>query len=186
MFNVSDKIESFKSSIIGVVLVLACTILGLIWISIGVYSFFVAKLDPVRGPLLLGALLFLPIVVYGLVKLFTNQDKRSKQQRMFDEAFAGSSVGSISRMIETMSGHSPLLAAVVAVLGGFLASRFPQFLAMFAELVSAFGDELTRRNIRRNEEKVRKAEDDERRGTPPPPPDVEPTAKRRGKKVADY
>ncbi len=185
MFNVSDKIESFKSSLIGVVLVLACTVLGLIWISIGIYSFFVAKLGLVWGPILLGGLLFLPILIYGLFKLLTNKDKRSKQQRMFDAAFASSSVGSISRMIETMATHSPLLAAVVAAAGGFLASRFPQFLSMFAELVSAFGDELDRRNARRAEDKARKAEEDERSGAPRPPPDVEPT-RRRGKKVADY
>lgn len=185
MFNVTHRIESLKSSLIGIVLVLACAILGLIWISIGIYSFLVSKLGLTWGPIVLGGLLFLPLAGYGIAKLVTNTDKRSRQQKMFDAAFANSSVGSISRMIETMSAHSPFAAALVAVVGGFLASRFPQFLSMFAELVGALGEELSRRKVQKAEDKLRKAEEEERRGATPPPPDVEAPVKRRGRAKAD-
>lgn len=183
MFNVSHKIESFKTSLIGFVLMLACTILGIIWLSVSLYNYLVQQFGPIAGPAICGAVLFIPIVVYGIVKAVHNKDKRSKKERMFDEAFANSSVGSLSRMIEAMSRHSPFAAAAVAIIGGFLASRFPQFLGMFADLVEAAGDELDRRRVHKTEEKVRKAE--EARGATPPPPDVEPRAKRRPRAKAD-
>ncbi len=186
MFDVSHKIESFKSSLIGLVLMLACTILGIIWLSVSLYNFLTIKFGPIAGPAICGAILFVPILIYGAVKLINRQDKRSKKQRMFDEAFANSSVGSLSRMIETMSRHSPFAAAAVAILGGFMATRFPQFLSMFAELVNALGDELDRRRESHAEKKVRKAAEKEFHdsGTPPPP-DVEPVARRRSKSKVD-
>jgi len=183
MFNVSHKIESFKTSLIGFVLMLACTILGIIWLSVSLYNYLTQQFGLIAGPAICGAVLFIPIVIYGIVKAVHNKDKRSKKERMFDEAFANSSVGSLSRMIETMSKHSPFAAAAVAIIGGFLASRFPQFLGMFADLVQAAGDELDRRRAHKAEEKVRKAE--EARGATPPPPDVEPRAKRRSRAKAD-
>lgn len=184
MFNVSHKIEVIKSTVIAVVLVVACAILGIIWLSIALYNFLKVQMGDIAGPAVLGLGLFLPLLGYGLYKLATKKDKRSRQERLFDEAFASTSVGSLSRMIETMSPHSPFLAALVAILGGFLATRFPQFLSMFSELVVALGDELDRRRVHKTEEKVRKEE--ERRGATPPPPDVEPVSKRRRSKVADY
>jgi hypothetical protein len=183
MFNVSHKIESFKTSLIGFVLMLACTILGIIWLSVSLYNYLTLKFGLIAGPAICGAVLFLPIIGYGLFKAFHRKDKRSKKERMFDEAFANSSVGSLSRMIESMSKHSPFAAAAVAIIGGFLASRFPQFLSMFAELVQAASDELDRRRVHKAEEKVRKAE--EARGATPPPPDVEPRVKRRSRAKAD-
>ena len=183
MFNVSHKIESIKTSLIGFVLMLACTILGIIWLSVSLYNFLTIKFGLIAGPAICGAVLFLPIIAYGIIKATHHKDKRSKKERMFDEAFANSSVGSLSRMIETMSKHSPFAAAAVAIVGGFLASRFPQFLGMFAELVEAAGDELDRRRVHKAEEKVRKAE--EARGATPPPPDVEPRARRRSRAKAD-
>jgi hypothetical protein len=183
MFNFSHQIDSIKSSLIGFVLVLATAIMGLVWISIGIYAFAVKFFGPEWGPVALGVLSLVPLAIYIGVKAMKKQDKRSKQQRAYDAAFAASPVGSLSQMIETMSQHSPLLAAVVAVLGGFLASRFPQFLSMFAELVNAYSQELTRHKARKAEERTRRAYDDERRGgANPPPPDVEPVSRRRGKK----
>ncbi len=184
MFNVSHKIEVIKSTVIAVVLVVACAILGIVWLSVALYNYLKVALGDIAGPALLGVLLFLPLAGYGIYKAVTKHDKRTKQERMFDEAFANTSVGSLSRMIETMAPHSPFLAALVAVMGGFLASRFPQFLSMFSELVVALGDELDRRRVRKAEEKVRKEE--ERSGATPPPPDVEPVSKRRRSKADVY
>ena len=186
MFNINHRIDSIKSSLIGLVLVLASTILGLIWISVGLYNFLSEKLGSLWGPVALGGLLFVPLLVYGVVKAMAPRDRRSKQQRMFDEAFASSSVGSISRMIETMTPHSPFLAAGVAAVAGFVATRFPQFMSMFAELVTALGDELSRRKTQKSEDRARATAEMERRGAPQPPPDVEPVAKRRKAKADIY
>ena len=180
MFDLHNRIDSIRASLIGLVLIVACTILGLIWISVGLYSFLTLKLGTIWGPVLLGALLFLPILIWALAQALMPKDKRSKAQRAYDAAFAGSSVGSISRMIESMSQHSPFAATAVAVIGGFLATRFPQFLSMFAELVAAWGEELTRHKARKAQMEADRAADYERRGNQPPPPDVEP--RRRGKK----
>lgn len=183
MFDLHNRIDSIRASVIGLVLMIACTILGFIWISVGLYAFLTLKLGPVWGPVALGAALFVPILVWSLAQALMPKDKRSKAQKAYDAAFAASSVGSISRMIESMSSHSPFLATAVAVAGGFLATRFPQFLAMFTELVTAWGDELVRHKARKAQAEDERAAEYERRGAPQPPPDVEP--RRRGKKAAD-
>lgn len=185
MFNFGHKFDEIKSSVIGFVLMLACAIIGLIWLSVSLYSVLTAAMGPQWGPAVLGLIFLVPIAVYGVVKLIAPKDKRSKQQKMFDAAFANSSVGSISRMIEAMSPHSPLLAAAVATVGGFVATRFPQFLSMFSELIGALGDELTRHKTRKAEDAVRRAEAYEDSGMAPPPPDVEPAPKRRSRAKMD-
>ncbi|MBW8882038.1 MAG: hypothetical protein JF615_11665 [Asticcacaulis sp.] len=185
MFNISQHIEALKQSLIGYLLMLAAAVIGLIWISFGIYNWAVAMLGNIWGPLAIGALFIVPIVIYVLAKKLMPEDKRSKQQRMIDEAFAASPVGALSRMIETMSGHSPFLAAITAVIGGFVAAKFPQFLSVMSELVVAFGDELSRWNTRKADKEAQKTADYERRGATPPPPDVEPVVKRRGKAKAD-
>jgi hypothetical protein len=185
MFNFGHKFDEIKSSVIGFVLMIACAIIGLIWISVALYNLLSTLIGPLWGPVALGGLFLLPIVIYGIVRLAAPKDKRSKQQKMFDAAFANTSVGSISRMIEAMSPHSPLLAAAVATIGGFVATRFPQFLSMFSELVGALGDELTRHKARKADDATRRAEAYEESGRAPPPPDVEPTTKRRSKAKVD-
>lgn len=187
MFNLSNHIDALKQSLTGYVLMLAAAVIGLIWISFGVYNWATQVLGPVWGPIAIGAAFLVPVAVYVLAKQFAPDDKRSKKQKMFDEAFAASPVGAVSKMIETMSPHSPFLAAVAAIIGGFMAARFPQFLSITAELVTAASDELTRWKNGKAERATRKAADYERKGAPPPPPDVEPTRKRRGKKAdADF
>lgn len=185
MFNFSQQFEAIKASVVGVSLIIACTVLGFIWISIGLYAFAVKLLGTTWGPIALGVLFLLPILVVAVRSVVAPKDRRSNAQKAYDAAFANSSVGSIAKMIETMSAHSPLLAAVVAVAGGFLASRFPQFLAIFAELVTAFGDELSRNKKRKAEDAVRKAAAYEASGTQPPPPDFAPVSKRRRKSKGD-
>lgn len=184
MFNFSHRIAEIKASVIWLVLILASTILGLIWVSVGLYSFLSKLWGPLWGPLALGGAFLLPIAIWGVIKALQPRGK-SKQQLAYEAAFANSSVGAISRMIESLSGHSPFLATAVAVIGGFLATRFPQFLAVFSELVTAYGDELARRGKRRANEKAQAAADMETRGQPQPPPDVEPIVKRRGKKATE-
>lgn len=185
MFNFGHKFDEIKSSVIGFVLMLACAIIGLIWISISLNMVLISYLGPQWGPAVLGLLFLLPVVIYGVVRLLAPKDKRTRQQKMFDAAFANTSVGSISRMIEAMSPHSPLLAAAVATVGGFVATRFPQFLSMFAELISALGDELSRHKARKADDATRRAAAYEDSGVAPPPPDVEPAPRRRGKAKVD-
>jgi len=182
----SKEINAFKSSVIGLVLILAAAIIGLGWIGYGLYTVFVIYVGPIWGPLLLGGLFLLPLIVFITAQALPHNVKKRRQDA-YNEAFANSSVGAISRMVDAMSGHSPIAATVVAVFGGFLASRFPQFLPMLAEIVSALGDELARRKEKKAEKverDVRQAQ--ERAAKAPPPPDVEPIVKRRKRAAGDY
>ncbi len=183
----SKEINSIKSSLIGLVLILATAIMGLGWIGFGLYSLFVLYLGAVLGPIALGGLFLLPIIIFFVAKALPHNVQKRKQQA-YNEAFANSTVGAISRMVDAMSGHSPVAATVVAVLGGFLASRFPQFLPMLAEVVGALGEELSRRRERKAE-KMEKSARETREAyerAAPPPPDVEPIVKRRKRAAGDY
>ena len=106
MFNFSNQLESLKSSIIGLVLLLASAIIGLIWVSIGLYSLAVKLLGDLWGPLALGGIFLLPIVIYLIIKALPhNREKR--RQSLIDEAFSKSTVGSISNLIDSLSATSP-------------------------------------------------------------------------------
>ena len=184
----SKEINSIKASLIGLVLILATAIIGLGWIGFGLYSLFVLYLGLIWGPIALGGLFLLPILIFFGVKALPHNSAKRRQQA-YNEAFANSTVGAISRMVDSMSGHSPVAATVVAILGGFLASRFPQFLPMLAEVVGALGDELARRRERKaekNEKAAREHTARERAADAPPPPDIEPIVKRRKRAAGDY
>ena len=100
-----------------------------------------------------------------------------------EEAFANSTVGSMSRMIDSLSTTSPILAAVAAVVAGFMATRFPQFLPLVAQVVVAVNEELQGRKVRKAEKKAKDAREEyERTVNNPVPPDVEPINKRRRRK----
>ena len=179
----SKEINSIKSSLIGLVLILATAIMGLGWIGFGLYSLFVLYLGAVLGPVALGGLFLLPIIIFFIAKALPHNTAKRKQEA-YNDAFANSTVGAISRMVDAMSGHSPVAATIVAVLGGFMASRFPQFLPMLAEVVGALGEELARRKVKKAEREVRDTE--KRAANAPPPPDVEPIVKRRKRAAGEY
>ncbi len=182
----SHQLNSIKDSVVTLVLILATAIIGLGWIGFGLYSLFVHYLGLIWGPIALGGLFMLPLIGFLLSKLMPHNTKKRKQQA-YNEAFANSSVGAISRMVDAMAGVSPIAASVIAIVGGFLASRFPQFLPMLAEIVVSVGDELGRRKVQRAERAERTARDDyERAANAPPPPDVEPINKRRKRAAGDY
>ena len=184
MFNFSSQIENLKSSIISLVLLLASAIIGLIWVSIGLYSLAVKLLGELWGPLALGGLFLLPIIIYLIIKAMPH-NKEKRRQSLIDEAFSKSTVGSISNLIDNLSGVSPVLATVAAIVAGFMATRFPQYLPMFSQIVSSLGEEFKLHKVRRAESKVRKARAEYECSANPSPPDVEPVVKRRRKKNDD-
>ena len=184
MFNFSNQLENLKSSLIGLILLLASAIIGLIWVSIGLYSLAVKLLGDLWGPLALGGIFLLPIIIYLVIKSLPH-NKEKKRQSLIDEAFSRSTVGSISNLIDNLSGVSPVLATVAAIVAGFMATRFPQYLPMFSQIVSSLGEEFKLHKVRRAESKVRKARAEYERSANPSPPDVEPVVKRRRKKNDD-
>jgi hypothetical protein len=147
MFNFSRQLKELRSSIIGLVLLVATAIIGLIWLSIGLYSALSAWIGPVWAPLALGAICFLPLGIFGIVRLFAakDQDDERTVQAAYNSAYADSSILSISRIIESLSGKSPFLAAAAAIIAGFLATRFPALLSIFAQIVQAYAEDHQRR-----------------------------------------
>jgi hypothetical protein len=66
---------------------------------------------------------------------------------------------SISRIIESLSGKSPFLAAAAAIIAGFLATRFPALLTIFAQIVQAYAEDQQRRAAQKAAETADTSED---------------------------
>lgn len=156
MFNFSRQLKELRSSIIGLVLLVATAIIGLIWLSIGLYSALSAWIGPIWAPLALGVLCFVPLGIFAIIRIFAarEEDEERAVQAAYNSAYADSSVASISRIVESLSGRSPFLATAAAIIAGILATRFPALLSIFTQIVQAYADDAQRRA---NEKAAREA-----------------------------
>jgi len=148
MFNFSKQLNEIKSSIIGLVMLVATAIIGLIWISIALYSFLSTTLGPVWGPLSLGGLCLLPLLIFILSQALNKKDARSAEAIHTDTA-----IHSISKIIEVLSARSPFLASIAAIIAGFMATRFPSLLLIFTQIISAYAEDIKRREPRPDPDK---------------------------------
>ena len=161
MFNFSRQLKELRSSIIGLVLLLATAIIGLIWMSIGLYSALTSWIGPVWAPLALGGICLLPLLIFGLIKAFRpHEDDERSIHAAYNSAYADSSVASISRIIESLSGTSPFLATAAAILAGFLATRFPALLTIFAQIIQAYAEDAQRRAAQKAKAAAEAGEDE--------------------------
>src|SRR4051812_25671915 len=71
MFNVNDRLQGLRSTLISSVLLLAATVIGFVWISIGLYHWLTLSIGLVWGPIVLGLIYFLPIIIFAFIKAFT-------------------------------------------------------------------------------------------------------------------
>jgi len=141
MFNFSDHLQELRSTLIGLVLILAATIIGFVWISIGIYFWLSATLGSVWGPIVLGLIYFLPIVIFALAKAFRpSVPVAPPRQDNADLAALN-----LTKVIENLSGRSPLWVASAAILAGFLATRFPALLSVFMQLISVYAEDVAKR-----------------------------------------
>lgn len=172
MFNLSSLIENIKSIAIKLVLLGGTTLIGLVWLSIGLNQFLTALVGSIWAPFIMAGLFILPVIIYAVAQTFAPK-KPEKAQAFAQGAGADSSVTAISRMIEAMSGVSPVASAAVAVAAGFMVTRFPSLLNVFAQLVTAFAEDLKVRKAKKAADEAAKEAARERAATPPPPPDIE-------------
>lgn len=149
MFNINNQLKELRSSIIGLVLLLGAAIIGLIWISIGIYGLMTAWLGPVWGPLLLGVIFLLPVVVIVLVNFFS---KPAPPQPL---SYSEDSMANIAKLTESLSGQSPFVATSVAVIAGVIAARFPALLTVFIQLASAWAADMKLRAARAAEQSAK-------------------------------
>lgn len=141
MFNISEHLQELRSSIIAISLLLATTILGLVWISIGVSSLLINWVGPLWGPVLLGGIFLLPILCYALAKIFVREPQKIQSLFSHHNTVEDSMVN-MGKIIGSLSGQSPLLVTLVAVVAGFLATRFPAVLSVFTQLVAAYAEDV--------------------------------------------
>ncbi len=144
MFNFSDHLQELRALIIGLVLLLATTILGLVWISIGLYHCLTGYLGSTWGPIVLGLIFFVPMLIFAVVKAFSGNTQHSQQQATLN-GYADVSALNITKVIESLSGHSPFFVAAVAIIAGVLAARFPALLTMFMQILTAYAEEVKAR-----------------------------------------
>jgi hypothetical protein len=136
MFNFSAQLQDLRTTIIGLALLLAATILGFVWISIGIYAALLQWLGAIWAPFLLGALCFIPIIIYALVKTFIRPAAPQPVPSAFDSL--DPRVHNIANLFNSLSDSSPFVVAIAAVIAGFLASRFPSLLAIFTQVLEAY------------------------------------------------
>jgi hypothetical protein len=142
MFNFNDHLQELRANIVSLVLLLSATIIGFVWISIGIYHWLSACLGALWGPIVLGLIYFIPIIIFAFVKAFVRPVPLQNQNR-HDQADAA--VLNMSKVFESLSGRSPLLATSAVVVAGVLATRFPALLSVFTQVLAAYAEDVKMR-----------------------------------------
>ena len=137
MFNFSDHLQELRSTIVGLVLMLAATVIGFVWISIGIYFWLSSYLGPVWGPLVLGLVYFTPIIIFALHKAFV-RPAQSPTPQLRDQDLA---IRTFSKAFESLPGRSPFLVIIVAAVATFLSTRFPSLIMTFTQLLAAYAED---------------------------------------------
>jgi type III secretory pathway component EscV len=142
MFNFNGHLQELRANIVSIVLILSATIIGFVWISIGMYHWLSACLGAVWGPIVLGLIYFIPIIIFAFIKAFVRPSLPQNQNRS-DQADA--TVLNMSKVFESLSGRSPLLATSAVVIAGVLATRFPALLSVFTQILAAYAEDVKMR-----------------------------------------
>ena len=133
MFNFSDHLQELRSTLVGLVLILAATIIGFVWLSVGIYFWLSSMLGNIWGPLVLGLIYFIPIIAFALSKAFAKPETTKAQQPRDQDL----NLQAFSKTFENLSNRSPIVVIAAAAVAGFLATRFPSLLALFNQLLAA-------------------------------------------------
>ena len=138
MFNFNDRLQELRANIVSLVLLLSATIIGFVWISIGIYHWLSLCLGVVWGPIVLGLIYFIPIIIFAFIKAFARPALPQAPSR-HDQADA--TFVNMSKAFESLSGRSPFLAASAAIIAGVLATRFPSLLTVFTQVLAAYAED---------------------------------------------
>lgn len=144
MLNFNSQLQEIRSSIIGIILIVVMALIGLTWISIGINSYLTSLLGPVWGPITLGAICFIPIIIFVLLKSSSKKEEAPPQQPAYGNPYDPMALN-IPKIIESLHGQPPLFVTIVTVIAGFLATRFPSLLVIFTQIVTAYTDDLKAR-----------------------------------------
>ncbi len=144
MLNLSDHLQELRASIIGLVMLLATTIIGVVWISVGAYHGLVSYLGDTWAPVILGLVCCVPIIVFAFVKAFSRNASPARQDVVSRDVVPAT----IAKVMESFSGHSPFLVTSIAIIAGVLAARFPSMLTIFMQVLSAYAEEIKARELK--------------------------------------
>lgn len=142
MFNFSDHLQELRANIVSLVLLLSATIIGFVWISVGLYHWLGECLGAVWGPIVLGLIYFIPIIIFAFIKAFARPPALHNQN---PNGQVDATVLNMSRVFESLSGRSPLLATSAIVVAGIFATRFPALLSVFTQILAAYAEDLKMR-----------------------------------------
>jgi hypothetical protein len=135
MFNLSSQLQELRSTLVGLVLLLAATIIGFVWLGIGLYHWLNASLGPAWGALVLGLIYFIPLILYALSKTFVSAP--ALPATLSSEPLEVSTL-KLAKLFESLSGRSPFLTASAVLVAVFLANRFPGLLRLLLQVLSAY------------------------------------------------
>ena len=142
MFNFNGHLQELRANIVSIVLLLSATIIGFVWISIGIHHWLKECLGSVWGPIVLGLICFVPLIIFAFIKAFARPALPLHQNRSNP---ADATALNVSKALESLSGRSPFLVAAAAIIAGFLATRFPALLTVFTQLLAAYAEDLNAR-----------------------------------------
>jgi hypothetical protein len=145
MFNFNDHLQELRSTIIGLALLLAATIIGFVWVSIGLYHWLSICLGAIWGPIVLGLIYFVPLVIFAFIKAFIRQPALPVTSH---NEGADLTALNIAKVFENLAGRSPFVVASAAILAGFLATRFPALLSVFMQILTVYAEDVKNRAAR--------------------------------------
>lgn len=147
MFNFSDRFQELRSTIIGLVLLLASIVMGVVWIGIGLSRWLSACLGDIWGPIVLGLICFVPVIMFALMKAFGRSTPKLPANNTAT-AYGEPAAAQMAGLFEKLSGHSPFLGVAAAVVAGFVINRFPSIVPLLVQLASAYVDDVKMRAAR--------------------------------------
>jgi len=142
MFNFNGHLQELRANIVSLVLLLSATIIGFVWISIGIYHWLSACLGAVWGPIVLGLIYFIPIIIFAFIKAFARPSVPQNQNRRDQPDIAALNV---TKALESLSGRSPFFVTSAAIIAGVLATRFPALLSVFTQMLVAYAEDVNAR-----------------------------------------
>jgi hypothetical protein len=141
MFNFNGHLQELRANIVSIVLILSATIIGFVWISIGIYHWLSACLGAVWGPIVLGLIYFIPLIIFAFVKAFARP--LPQQQSRGDQPDLAAL--NVTKALESLSGRSPFFVTSAAIIAGVLATRFPALLSVFTQILVAYAEDVNAR-----------------------------------------
>ncbi len=142
MFNFNGHLQELRANIVSLVLILSATVIGFVWISIGIYHWLSACLGAVWGPIVLGLIYFIPIIIFAFIKAFV---RPALPQAPSHSDQANAAVLNMSKAFESLAGRSPFLVTSAAIIAGVLATRFPALLSVFTQILAAYAEDVKMR-----------------------------------------